>query len=544
MAGAFLATSLAAGVTTARSASLARIAFGSGGRIFTIAADGSGRTQVSGGARPWGGRADDFAPAWAPDGTKLAFARSFPLGRYDERSQIYLVDSDGTDQEPLTAPEPVYDADPQWSPDGERLVFTRFVSTRSEFTSSIVVIDNDGSDEHTIARRRLGPDWVFLGEPSWSPDGARIAFTKTTLDRHYYFRPSLWTVDPEGTDQQLLRRDASAAAWSPDGSQIAFASIRDHNGSDCGSDECWYFAEIYAMDADGTDPVRLTHNMGDDYEPDWSADGQRIVFASDRNYPAGRDPELYSIEPDGSCLTWLTNGSPGSASPDWEPDAQASTDPGACGPTARPPLIEFDATPALDVAGYPVFWLGKRFRNMLLSYVYVGRRATFFGYDDCASFSPRDCGPIVDLQNRPVCAQTLLPQAGAADRLVKRRGALVAYSGFLGGLKAYTGRTEAKIYLSGPAPERLRFRGHLRVFRRLRRVQESEPSATLRQPAIPRPLFRRLRRAEDAYLEAGSIAAAADDLGMSKGRLHHLLRLFRALDRFGDPHVIRCPDDG
>ena len=160
------------------------------------------------------------------------------------------------------------------------------------------------------------------------------------LDTHsYYFKPSLYLVNADGTNKRLLKKNASGAAWAPDGSRIAFVSTRDRNGEDC-NDECSYRGEIYVMDADGANLFRLTRNKGRDYGPDWSADGERIAFASDRNYPYGRSPELYSIAPDGSCLTWLTNGSPGSATPDWQPDAGATTDPGGCGATARPPLVD------------------------------------------------------------------------------------------------------------------------------------------------------------------------------------------------------------
>ena len=57
-----------------------------------------------------------------------------------------------------------------------------------------------------------------------------------------------------------------APAWSPDGTRIAFTSYRDGNH------------EIYVMDADGRNVIRLTNNSG--WSPAWSPDGARIAFVS------------------------------------------------------------------------------------------------------------------------------------------------------------------------------------------------------------------------------------------------------------------------
>jgi TolB protein len=78
--------------------------------------------------------------------------------------------------------------------------------------------------------------------------------------------------------------------WSPDGSSIAFASNRD---------EKW---EIYVMNADGTEPRRLTDISGDNVAPSWSPDGDFIVFAryTDTNW------KLYRMNADGTDLLDLT----------------------------------------------------------------------------------------------------------------------------------------------------------------------------------------------------------------------------------------------
>jgi hypothetical protein len=80
--------------------------------------------------------------------------------------------------------------------------------------------------------------------------------------------------------------------------RIVFVSNRDGN------------AEIYVMDADGSDQTRLTNNFEqmDDNHPAWSADGSKIAFVSNRD---GYQPEIYVMNADGSNQTRLTNNQAG-----------------------------------------------------------------------------------------------------------------------------------------------------------------------------------------------------------------------------------------
>ncbi len=93
--------------------------------------------------------------------------------------------------------------------------------------------------------------------------------------------------------------------YSPDGDQIAFISNRDGN------------FEIYVMDSDGSDPVRLTNSVDEDYSPRWSPDGSRIAFGSG---PYG-EWEVFIINADGSNEIQLTDSPPNitAISPVWRP---------------------------------------------------------------------------------------------------------------------------------------------------------------------------------------------------------------------------------
>ena len=124
--------------------------------------------------------------------------------------------------------------------------------------------------------------------PSWSPDGARIAF-EAKIDGRF----AIVVMNADGSGLRPLTTgpaDGFASSWSPDGRRIAFTSKRDGN------------REIYVMEADGSSPVRLTREPAEDSWPRWSPDGAWIAFVSGRT---GRK-EVYVVRPDGTDVRALT----------------------------------------------------------------------------------------------------------------------------------------------------------------------------------------------------------------------------------------------
>ncbi len=104
----------------------------------------------------------------------------------------------------------------------------------------------------------------------------------------------IYLMDADGGNSVRLthsRRSDYYPFWSPDGTKIAFFSNRDGN------------SEIYVMDADGGNQKRLTDNPATDKAPCWSPDGTRIAFNSNRdgNY------EIYVMDVDGNNPMNLTN---------------------------------------------------------------------------------------------------------------------------------------------------------------------------------------------------------------------------------------------
>ena len=109
--------------------------------------------------------------------------------------------------------------------------------------------------------------------------------------------------------------DSGPAVESPagqTGAKIVFQTERDGN------------MELYVMNADGSDPTRLTNHPAADTYPAWSPLGDRIAFVSDRDGDEGADGngEIYLINADGTALTRLTDNDVTDSSPRWTPDGR------------------------------------------------------------------------------------------------------------------------------------------------------------------------------------------------------------------------------
>jgi TolB protein len=99
----------------------------------------------------------------------------------------------------------------------------------------------------------------------------------------------------------------SGAAWSPDGRRIAFESRRPATDLPAG------FAQIWVMDADGTNARAVTRDSSNNTHPTWSPNGASIAFESDRS----GTPQIYVIGADGSGERRLTSLTGGATLPAW-----------------------------------------------------------------------------------------------------------------------------------------------------------------------------------------------------------------------------------
>ena len=139
-------------------------------------------------------------------------------------------------------------------------------------------------------------------------DAIKIAFQSSRDFGEFAFKYNIYVMDANGKNLVRLTQGPASdrlPAWSPDGTQIAFVSNRKDG------------LGLYVMDADGSNLINLTQNPdGGDWSPDWAPDGSQIVFQSRRD---GND-EIYVMDADGSNLINLTQHVDFDWHPSWSPD--------------------------------------------------------------------------------------------------------------------------------------------------------------------------------------------------------------------------------
>jgi serine/threonine protein kinase len=216
-----------------------------GHNLFIMNADGSNQRQLTDGVSK-----EEYSPYFSPDGQWIVYSST--RGR---RFELWLIRPDGSDLRQLTG-GPNSKSFPAWSPDGQWIAYNS-VSAGSDV---IKVIRPDGGDDRIILRQ----DEAYV--TGWI--GNRILFAARNGET-----TDIFSMYPDGSDvRQLTTHVANdrGAYGTPDGQFIVFNSARDGND------------ELYVMRGDGSQPVRLTFEPGNDFMPTWSNGvvGAPVVFGS------------------------------------------------------------------------------------------------------------------------------------------------------------------------------------------------------------------------------------------------------------------------
>ena len=270
-----------------------------GSEIYVMNSDGTDQRRIT-----QNNAGDGFANL-SPDGKWIVFDsnRSRAEGEPLNTSDLFLMRADGSEQTFLTR-----GSSASWSPDGKSIAFHRSASGTGRpirIDPGSATIDSDifiariEDLEKGMAPTNItnSPEWID-DDPDWAPDGQRITFTRhsVTDNQNNSVTAEIYVMNVDGTGLTRLTTNGEeerGPAWSPDGARIVYSCRKGSNGT----------FETCVMNADGSNQQRLSTNTVPDLTATFSPDGEKILFHRTAN-----GAQLFTMNADGTNPVQLTNG--------------------------------------------------------------------------------------------------------------------------------------------------------------------------------------------------------------------------------------------
>ena len=236
---------------------------------------------------------DNRYASYNSKGNKIVFESN-----RDKKWNIYLMNSDGTNQVKLTS-NGANNRRPSWLHNDNIILFESNISGKNELyeysleTKSIKKVPIKVNDKITFSR--------------FSPDGKSIAFSAEEKENNI----NIYIVNRDGSNLKQLVDNSYRNVYptfSPDGSQLLFFSRKDTENND---------DEIYTYNLKTKKEERLTNWPKHNFCPTWSGDGKKIAYVTSME---NSRPEIYIMNSDGSNKQRITYNKDGDTLPNWSPD--------------------------------------------------------------------------------------------------------------------------------------------------------------------------------------------------------------------------------